>query len=83
MRAGAFALLVVAMILPACKSNESAAPTLAEAAASSPAVALKDLQGKWKVASSTGELDKGQAFREMIGEALVVEGDVLSVPAHA
>ena len=84
MRAAVLVALVVSALQSACKSPAPPAPTPAEAAApASPSITLKDLQGKWKIVSSTGEPDKGHAFREMIGEVLVVDGDVLSVPAHA
>jgi len=77
----AVALVVIAALLPACKNPEPVTANTPDVAA--PALELKDLQGKWKVTSSSGDLGKGQAFREMVGEVLVVAGDRLSVPDHA
>lgn len=84
MRAVAIVLLVAALVT-ACKQEAPPAPATipAEAAAPSAPVALKDLQGSWKIVSSSGKLDEGQVFREMVGELVRVEADVLIVPQHA
>jgi uncharacterized protein (TIGR03067 family) len=82
------ALLAAVACDASCKRRDDGGPggaarsTAASSAAASSlpgAMTLGDLQGRWRVRSSSGQPDRGHVFAALVHHILRVEGDRLSV----
>src|SRR5262249_12886799 len=67
----------------ASSATRESAPSASATASAEQPLTLERLQGRWRVQTSSGDLERGYAFRPLVGEVVRIEGAKLVIDDHA